>query len=82
MVCEFIGNPNKEDYYEDDVEEEIDNVAGHFIYIDPDEMGIEIEISDEDDEDDGDFVSYSSAEEFSSDDDFIFDDESLTEEGS
>lgn len=94
MFCvamrEFIGNPNKDEYYEeDDVESEIFyDGADNFIYLDPNDMGIEIDDDDdeEEEEEDEDFESLSLGDHFSSedDDDYIDDEdeeESLSVEG-
>lgn len=78
----FIGNPNKDEYYdEDDVESEVYyDDADNFIYLDPNEMGIEIDDDDDDDEDDVDdeiyeSLSFGGSEDTSDDEDEYIDDE-------
>lgn len=89
---EFIGNPNQVEYYEEDdveVESEVyDDGADNFIYLDPSDMGIEIDDDDDvdvDDDADEDFESFSLGDHYSSEEtDYIEDDEeeeSLSDEG-
>lgn len=82
---DFIGNPNKDEFYEeDDVESEVYyDGADNFIYLDPNEMGIEID--DDDDEvyveDDEDFESFSLGDTSDDDEEYVEDEENLNEEG-
>lgn len=84
---EFIGNPNREEFYEeDDVESDVFfDGADEVIYLDPNDMGIEIDDDYDDDEGDEDFESLSFGDHFSSEEDeedeYVDDEESLSDEG-
>lgn len=84
MGRQFIGDPNKDEYYEeDDVEAEVYyEGADNFIYLDPNEMGIEVDDDDDDYEWDANFESFSSGDHSTSEDEdeFLDDDESLSDE--
>lgn len=82
---EFIGNPIREEYYdEDDVEIELYYEGmgmDDFVYLDPNEMGIEIDDDDDGVDDDYENYSFGGFGDTSEDEEYFDRDENLSDEG-